>query len=149
MPPENKLVSELARENGISEQTLYTWRRNLKSQGVPVPGNGKNAEVWTSDDKFGVVLETARMNEAELAVYCRSKGLFVEQVAAWREACQQANSAPAERNRDLLEQGRNDRKEIKQLKKDLSRKEKALAEAAALIILRKKAQAIWGEPEED
>lgn len=149
MPPENKLVSELARENGISEQTLYTWRRNLKSQGVPVPGNGKNAEVWTSDDKFGVVLETARMNEAELAAYCRSKGLFVEQVVAWREACQQANAAPAERNRDLLEQGRNDRKEIKQLKKDLSRKEKALAEAAALIILRKKAQAIWGEPEDD
>lgn len=81
MPPENKPVSELAKENGISEQTLYTWRRNLKSQGVPVPGNGRNAVEWSSADKFGVVLETARMNEAELAQYCRSKGLFVEQVA--------------------------------------------------------------------
>ncbi len=149
MPPENKLVSELARENCISEQTLYTWRRNLKSQGVPVPGNGKNAEEWSSSDKFGVVLETARMNEAELAEYCRSKGLFVEQVADWREACQQANVAPADRNRELREQTKSDRKEIKQLKKDLQRKEKALAEAAALIILRKKAQAIWGEPEDD
>jgi transposase-like protein len=149
MPPENKLVSELARENGISEQTLYTWRRQLKSQGVPVPGNGKNAEEWSSADKFGVVLETAAMNEAALAEYCRSKGLFVEQVAAWREACQQANETPAARHRELREQSRNDRKEIKQLKKDLQRKEKALAEAAALIILRKKAEAIWGEPEDD
>ena len=149
MPPENRPVSALAKENGISEQTLYTWRRNLQSQGVPVPGNGKNAIVWSSADKFGVVLETARMNEAELAQYCRGKGLFVEQVADWREACQQANEAPAERNRELREQGKSDRKEIKQLKKDLQRKEKALAEAAALIILRKKAQAIWGEPEDD
>ena len=114
-----------------------------------MPGNGKNAVVWSSADKFGVVLETARMNEAELAEYCRSKGLFVEPVADWREACQQANAAPAERNRELREQGKSDRKEIKQLKKDLQRKEKALAEAAALTILRKKAQAIWGESEDD
>lgn len=149
MPPENKAVSELAQENGISEQTLYTWRRNLKSQGVPVPGNGKNATEWTSADKFGVVLETARLNEAELAEYCRAKGLFVEQVADWRELCQQANATPGELSREFREQSKSDRKEIKQLKKDLQRKEKALAEAAALIILRKKAQAIWGEPEDD
>ncbi|MET3135641.1 transposase-like protein [Oxalobacteraceae bacterium GrIS 1.11] len=149
MPPENKPVSELARENGISEQTLYTWRRNVKSQGVPVPGNGKNAEEWSSKDKFGVVLETASLNEAQLAQYCRGKGLFVEQVAAWREACQEANTAVAERSGEQRLQAKRDRKKIKQLEQDLRRKEKALAEAAALIILRKKAQAIWGEPEED
>ena len=152
MPPENRLVSVLARENGISEQTLYTWRRNLQSQGVPVPGNGKNAEEWSSQDKFGVVLETARLNEAELAEYCRSKGLFVEQVAQWRQACQEANMVPVERSRQHREQqdqGKKDRKEIKELKQDLRRKEKALAETAALIVLRKKALAIWGEQEED
>lgn len=145
----NKLISELARENGISEQTLYTWRRNLKAQGVPVPGNGKNAEEWSSKDKFAVVLETAGLNEAELAEYCRSKGLFIEQIAAWRTACQEANAHAADRTRDQREQGKGDRKRIKQLEKELLRKDKALAEAAALIILRKKAQAIWGDPEED
>ena len=149
MPPENKLVSALARENGISEQTLYTWRRNLKSQGVPVPGNGKNAEEWSSKDKFGVVLETAHLNEAELAEYCRSKGLFVEQIAVWREACQEANARPGERSSEERAQSRSDRKKIKELEQDLRRKEKALAETAALIVLRKKAQAIWGAPEED
>jgi transposase-like protein len=149
MPPTNKPVSALAREHGISEQTLYTWRRNLQAQGVPVPGNGKQAEEWSSKDKFGVVLETAGLNEAELAEYCRRKGLYVEQVAAWRTACQDANEDPIERTRDQREQSKNDRKRIKQLEKELVRKEKALAEAAALIILRKKAQAIWGDPEED
>jgi len=142
MPPMNKLISELARENGISEQTLYTWRRNLKAQGVLVPGNGKNAEEWSSKDKFGVVLETAGLNEAELSEYCRRKGLFIEQMAAWRTACQEANAHTADRTRDQREQSKADRKRIKQLEKDLLRKEKALAEAAAIIILRKKAQAI-------
>jgi hypothetical protein len=101
-----------------------------------------------SEDKLGSCW-SGGIERSRACGVCRSKGLFVEQVVAWREACQQANAAPAERHRDLLEQGRNDRKEIKQLKKDLTRKEKALAEAAALIILRKKAQAIWGEPEDD
>jgi hypothetical protein len=54
-----------------------------------------------------------------------------------------------DRARDQREQSKTDRKRIKQLEKELLRKEKALAEAAALIILRKKAQAIWGDPEED
>ena len=67
----------------------------------------------------------------------------------WRTACQEANASTVDRNREQRDQSKSDRKEIKQLKKELQRKEKALAEAAALIILRKKAQAIWGEPEED
>ena len=149
MPPENKLVSELARENGISEQTLYTWRRTIKAQGVPVPGNGKNAEEWSSEDKFGVVLETAQLNEAELSEYCRRKGVFIEQIGVWRDACRQANAQTVERTREQREQSKSDRKRIKELEKELQRKEKALAEAAALIILRKKAQAIWGAPEDD
>lgn len=114
-----------------------------------MPGNGKNAEEWSSKDKFGVVLETAAMNEAELAEYCRRKGLFVEQIAAWRSACQEANSGSSGSSREQREQTKADRKRIKQLEKELLRKEKALAEAAALIILRKKAQAIWGDPEEE
>jgi hypothetical protein len=116
---------------------------------MPVPGDGKNAEEWSSEDKFAVVLETAALNEAQLAEYCRRKGLYVEQIAAWREACKLANAHSAERTREQREQSKNDRKRIKQLEKELHRKERALAEAAALLILRKKALAIWGEHEDD
>jgi hypothetical protein len=93
-----------------------------------------------------VVLETAGLNEAELGEYCRRKGLFIEQVAAWRTARQDANEHPAERTRDQREQSKTDRKRIKQLEKELLRKEKALAEAAALIMLRKKARRSGGIP---
>ena len=57
-----------------------------------MPGDGKNAEDWSSEDKFAVVLETAALNGTDLAQYCRRKGLFVEQIAAWRQVCKQANA---------------------------------------------------------
>jgi len=149
MPPQNKAVSELARESGITEQTLYTWRRQLRNQGTPVPGSGKNAEEWTSEDKFAVVLETAALNATELAEYCRGKGLFVEQIAAWKAACMSANAGAAQLKRSQQAQSKEDKKRIRELERDLNRKEKALAETAALLVLRKKVQAIWGDKEDD
>jgi hypothetical protein len=73
----------------------------------------------------------------------------VEQIAAWREACRLANANAAEQVRSQREQAKEDKKRIRQLEKELQRKDKALAETAALLVLRKKAQAIWGDKEED
>jgi transposase-like protein len=83
MPPENALVSALARETGITEQALYTWRRQAKGQGLGVPGYGNHPEGWSSDDKFAVALEPAQRNATELTEYCRRKGLYPEQISAW------------------------------------------------------------------
>src|SRR6202453_5342503 len=109
MAPENALVSALARETGITEQTLYTWRRQAKGQGLAVPGDG-NPEGWSSEDKFAVVLETAPLNAAELAEYCRRKGLYPEQIAAWRAACQSANANAAEQARKQRHQSKEEKK---------------------------------------
>lgn len=95
---------------------------------------------WSSAEKFAVVLETATMNEAERAEYARRKGLYVEEIAAWTAACRDANGALVERPENRV-----DKKRIHELERELHRKEKALAEAAALLVLRKKAQAIWGD----
>lgn len=149
MPPECASVRALAKETGISEVTLYAWRKRVKSQGAVVPDRGKSLEDWSSENKFAVVLETASLNAAELAEYCRRKGLFAEQINGWRAACMSANANDTERTRDQRAQSKEDQKRIRQLEKELNRKEKALAEAAALLVLRKKAEAIWGVQEED
>lgn len=149
MPPMNASVRQLATETGISDVTLYTWRIQAKAKGLVVPGDGKNAEKWSSEDKFAVVLETATLNEAELAQYCREKGLFSDQIAQWKAVCLQAN-ATQKQQAALSQEGRQrDRKQIKALERELHRKEKALAETAALLVLRKKANAIWGDSEDD
>lgn len=149
MPPLNRSVVELSEETGITAVTLYAWRKQARAAGVVVPGDGKSSEAWSSADKFRVVLEVAGLNEIELAEYCRRKGLYVEQIQAWRAACEQANATAAEQARVLREQDKISRQRIKTLERELRRKESALAEAAALLILRKKAEAIWGKDEDD
>ncbi len=149
MPPLNIPISKLVAETGISDCTLYTWRKEFRLKGVVVPGNGKNAEEWSSENKFAVVVETLTLNEAELAAYCRKKGLYVDQVKSWKESCQQANAGTEEKEKEIKTRDLKEKKEIQSLKKELRRKEKALAETAALLVLRKKADAIWGENEDD
>jgi transposase-like protein len=149
MPPGNRSVSELAEETGISAVTLYAWRKQARAAGAVVPGDGKSPEGWSSQEKFRVVLESAGLNETELAQYCRRKGLYVEQIRAWREACEQANASAQERSRSEREQSKAARKRIRDLERERKRDKAALAEAAALLLLRKKAEAIWGKGEDD
>ena len=108
------------------------------------------ADQWSSEEKFTVVLETASLNETELAEYCRERGVYPQQVAQWREACLTANQprSRADRRRDQSVERANQKK-VKGLEKELARKEKALAETAALLVLRKKASAIWGPGEDE
>jgi transposase len=149
MPPENTPVRALSGETGISDVTLYHWRKQARSGGIVVPGDRRNPEQWSPEDKFAVVLETTALNETELAEYYRKKGLYAEQILAWKEICMQANATAAEQTRAAKDQARSAKKEIKELKRDLRHKEKALAETAALLVLRKKMNAIWGEGEDE
>ena len=96
-----------------------------------------------------VVLETANLSEIEFSEYCREKGIYPEQVKEWKDACINANDRAKESNGKVSKELREERKEKEKLAKELARKEKALAEAAALLVLRKKANAIWGTDEED
>ncbi len=149
MPPNNVPVAQLKKETGITDATLYTWRKQAKAQGVPVPGDGKNPEQWTAQDKLSVLTETASLNATELSEYCRRNGLFAEQITQWKKDFIAGSSQPAENRQAQSVSQRQDKTLIQTLKRDLKRMEKALAETAALLVLSKKARAIWGEKEED
>ena len=144
MQPENAPVPMLAEETGISKVTLYDWRKHAIAKGLVVPQDTQNPENWSAEYKFSVVLETAVMNQAELAQYCRKKGLFAEQIAAWKENCLQGNARATNQSKEEKRQTQLARGEVKQLKRELRRKDEALAETAALLVLRKKMHAIWG-----
>jgi transposase-like protein len=149
LPPQNVGVPELSAETGIPKDTLYSWRSaRRRAQGLAVPAGGQPAERWSSEEKFTVVVETAALTEGELGEYCRKKGLYAEQVAAWRRACAQANATPGRDGPAELAQRQTQAKRLKELEAELRRKEKALAEAAAWLVLQKKVQTLWGEPED-
>ncbi len=149
MPPHNKSISQLAKEEGISEPTLYNWRNEARRKGILLPDGDSSPEGWTARDKFAAVLESASLNEEETAEYCRRKGIYPEQLTVWREACEAANDWDKQASIKLKSEQKTNRKRIKDLEKELHRKEKALAEAAALLVLQKKVQAIWEDPEDE
>ena len=149
LPPNNESISTIAKEEGLSEQTLRNWRDKARKEGYAAPGTDSQPDNWSTQDKFLVVVETASMNEADLAEYARKKGLFVEQIRAWRDACMNANGGIAKEAARLNQELKDSQKERKKLAKELQRKEKALAETAALLVLAKKANAIWGDPEDE
>ncbi len=148
LPPNNESITKVSREEGIPQGTLTRWKNEAKAQGIAAP-TGENAETWSTQDKFLIVVETASMNESDLAEYARKKGLYVEQIKAWRDACVNANGGIAREAANLHHELKESQKARKKLEKEIQRKDKALAEAAALLVLSKKANAIWGDPEEE
>ena len=149
LPPNNESITKIAKEKGIPEQTIRNWQKQSRADGISVPGKDSSSEKWSTQDKFLIVVETAGMNETDLAEYARKKGLYVDQIKAWRDACMNANGGVAREAARLNKELKNSEKERKKQEKELQRKEKALAEAAALLVLSKKANAIWGDREEE
>lgn len=149
LAPECRSPAQLSKEYGISEATLYNWRKAARAKGSLMPDAKQSPEQWSSENKFTVVVETAHLNENELSAYCRQKGLLVEQVKAWRQACEGANRETDAREQANTKLSKADKKRIAELEKELQRKEKALAEAAALLILRKKLEAFYHKPEDE
>ena len=145
LPPENQPVPLVAEAEGISQGTLYNWLCQARDGGGVVPGSRtSDSEQWSAEAKLAVVLEAQPLNEAEKAEYCRQKGLYPEQIDSWRSACLSGMSSKEPSNESLKEA----RNEIKRLKRRVERKDRALAESAALLVLSKKFQALWEEEDQ-
>lgn len=150
LPPHSLTVKQVAEHENISEPTIYKWRQEARGQAQCFPDTDHlDPEGWTSRDKFAAVVETAAMNAQERSEYCRGRGLYTEQLERWRVDCEQAADLADSRRQSQERESKAQRKRIKALEKELQRKEAALAETAALLTLRKKAQAIWGESEDE
>ncbi len=95
------------------------------------------------------MVETVTMTECELSEYYRGKGLYSEQIRSWKDACIQGAQSAEEQQKHRRLEAKQDKKRIKALERELNRKEKALAETAALLVLRKKLNALWEDNEAD
>ena len=141
LPPESAALEDVSRDVGIGVDTLVRWRSDALSK----PGRDR---VWTAAARFDAVLTTAVMDEAGKSAWCRAHGTYAQQLAAWQQHATQALAEPAE-GRASPQQTKQDRRRIKELERELLRKDRALAETAALLVLSKKAKAIFnmGEAE--
>ncbi|MCC5909629.1 MAG: transposase [Clostridiaceae bacterium] len=147
----NESVPKVSEEIGIPKSTIYTWMHSKakKDNQHSTRSSNNHSSKWGSEDKFHVVLETCTLTEEELAAYCRKKGIYIDDVKTWRKQCLKANTTISKDPQQINEEIKEEKLKNKKLEKELRFKEKALAETAALLVLRKKANTIWGDPEED
>ena len=139
LPPESATLEVVAREVGIGAGTLARWREGLQSR----PARGR---AWTAVARLEAVITTAAMAEAGKSAWCREHGVYPAELDKWRASAIAALSEPEE-ERASPQATRQDRKRIKELERDLLRKDRALAETAALLVLSKKVGAIFNRGE--
>lgn len=138
-------ATALASKTGISQPTLSRWLRDARERTVKsTPRPARRPSDWNPADKLRVLAETEGLEGEQLGAVLRREGLHEADLAEWRRATLAAlGSAP--RNAP----GSAEARRVRELEKELRRKDKALAEAAALLVLQKKAQALWGDEDDD
>lgn len=145
LPPSNRSIIEVAAEAGISDQTLRNWINKAKEgtlkKGDTVSGAGRSPR-----EKLNLVIESRTISDEKTGEWLREKGLHTEHITQYEQEL-----------RDMVENNNHKEKlkmkslekQNKELQKELRKKEKALAEMAALYTLKKKAEEIWGDGEDD
>ncbi len=135
LPPQSASVDEVAREVGVGAQTLQRWLGDALSRPA-------RERAWTAPARLEAVIATASLDEAARGAWCREHGVYPQQLAQWRDSATQALAQPEEA-RASPQQTRQDRRRIKELEREVHRKDRALAETAALLVLSRKLEAVF------
>lgn len=144
--PGGRSATSLAEELGVSQSSLSRWLREGATLGPNGEGMGqRRAADWSAEEKVGAVLSYEKLSEEQRGTYLREKGLHEATLVKWK-----AQIIEAMKLKPVVG-GKKDpqQKRIAALERELRRKEAALAEAAALLVLKKKADAIWGEEKDE
>jgi transposase-like protein len=142
LAPGGPTARALADETGIGQTTLSAWVRQARAaqHASDDPPQAKRPQDWPAEERLRLVLEASGLEELELGVFLRGQGVPLVTYRQWRQMALDGVGASLPSRRSSPE-----RRRIQDLERELQRKEKALAEAAALLILKKKAQQIWGD----
>lgn len=132
----------LAQETGICYGTLTRWKREL---GEDLSLKNKRSKDMSVKEKIKILFETENLEENELGIYLRTKGIHSHDLDEWKQSLKSPSAGRPRLDPEIVEF----RKKVKDLEQELRRKDKALAETTARLILKKKMQELWGDPEED
>jgi len=141
LPPESAPVGEVAKEIGVTTQTLERWREDAQTR----PARGR---AWSAGARLEAMIAVAALDEAGKSAWCREHGVYPAELDKWRSSATAALAEPEE-VRASPQATRQDKKRIKELERELLRKERALAETAALLVLSKKVAAIFNKGEDE
>lgn len=147
-------LDSLCLEWGVSRSALNSWTKQARAK-APMKARSdsepisteKRPQDWGAEEKLTLLIACGTLDEAGVSEVCREKGIYPYHLEQWRSELTEGLSGDSEINSRT--ETKHLKNENRELKKDLRRKEKALAEAAALLILQKKVNALWDDSEDD
>ena len=145
--PGGPSMAELAKDLGVHAATIGIWKKKYSTIGSMSNENTKSKKKWSLEEKLLIVSETSSLSEKDLGVYLREKGLHSFELEEWRTVCTAAFKTAGRPKLDPETVAL--RKDKKELERNLRRKDKALAEMSARVILLKKSHEIFGVKEDD
>jgi len=146
-------LGEVAANLGVGYSTLQKWLAQSRSQELEAGtqfnpmSKEKRPQDWSLEEKLDMVITCGTRDEAGIGELCREKGIYSHHVKQWKKDFSQGTGATAKAHHQA--ETRQLKSELRNLKKELNRKDKALAETAALLVLQKKVSAIWGNDEDN
>ena len=138
----------LSRESGVPQPTLSRWLRSARSVQRMSKSEepSKRPQNWSSQEKLRIVVEAARLEPEELGAFLRREGLHEAQLLEWTRAATTGLDGPKSPE---SKKGKNaEERRIRELERELRRKDAALAEVTALLVLQKKIRALWGDADD-
>jgi transposase len=140
--------TQVAKESGIAPSTVHGWVKRFGGQNQ-VKHVKKQGRDWSPVEKLKLIFDSMKLSEVELGEFIRRNGIFASDLDVWKSELL-LEVQQIKRGRPKLDPEVVKLRDVNaRLQKDLRRKERALAEASALIILKKRAEEIWGKDEED
>ena len=144
-------VGEVANSLGVAKSSLYRWMELAKHQAlephVSLQDKEKSPNSWTLEERLNLVIRCSSLSSDQVNTICREVGIYPHHLKQWRNNFS-TGVAPEVNAEERIERKKL-KQENKDLKRELRRKEKALAEAAALLILQKKVQEMWDRDEDN
>jgi transposase len=135
-------VEQVAQDVGVGTGTVERWAKDARVMAA-------QGRSWSASTRFDAVIATASMNAADCSAWCREHGVFPAELDAWRASAVAALAETGATRSPVPRADGQDRQRIKELERDLSRKNRALAETAALLVLSKKVAAIFNKAEDE
>jgi len=145
LPPENRGVVDVSREMGIPRETIYNWKRKAEA-GILFKDDFGSPLSLGQLERYNLLQEYKVLAQEDIGEWLREKGLHSDHLKLWE---QEIKNILSDKTNKIKIENQQLKREKKELERELRRKEKALAEVAALLTLKKKADAIFGVREEE
>jgi len=144
-------IDDIAKEYGIAYSTVGRWLRESKKivlgNELTMTKQERRPQDWNMTEKLEAIIDCGSLDDEGINAYCRQKGIYAHHITQWKQdVIRIYKGMPRQEEKAQLKILK---AENRQLKQELNRKEKALAETAALLVLKKKAQQIWGSDEDN